>query len=150
MLLKILRYLDLRSLCRCSQVNRRFRCVTQDASLYASLNLKAYWHCVNFVALKALSYRCKYLSHLDLSWCGSDDAITPEDFKYFLSACGSRLTHLRLYCCEFVDDSVVEKISSTCTNLKGTTYNRATSRQPRLISNPLRVEKMLPKNVRYC
>ncbi|XP_014213148.1 F-box/LRR-repeat protein 4 [Copidosoma floridanum] len=112
---KIFKYLDLRSLCRCSQVNRQFNTIAVDASLYKRLNFKPYWHLINATVLDSFITKCQYLQRLDVSWCGN---IQPKDFINFLKATGSSLSHLRLNCCSFVNNDVMQEISITCTNLK--------------------------------
>ncbi|XP_066596983.1 F-box/LRR-repeat protein 4 isoform X2 [Prorops nasuta] len=119
--LKILKYLDIKSLCRLCRVNKHFNNIAQDALLYTSLNLKPYWHCLNSNALDYLLPRCQYLQRLDLSWCGNYGMIKYDDVTRFISAFGSSLTHLRLNCCQFVNDNVIFEISRTCKNLKGIT-----------------------------
>lgn len=116
--LKILRNLDLKSLCRLCRVNRYFHNIARDALLYTSLNLKPYWHCFDASALNSLAPRCHYLQQLDLSWCGNYNMIKPKDFIEFLHTSGILLTHLRLNCCQFVNDIVIHEISRVCKNLK--------------------------------
>ncbi|CAL1676719.1 unnamed protein product [Lasius platythorax] len=62
--------------------------------------------------------KCKYLRKLDLSWCGNHGFFRTTTIKEFLINCGSLLTHLRLNCCENVDNSTICQISITCKNLK--------------------------------
>ncbi|XP_011688222.1 PREDICTED: F-box/LRR-repeat protein 4-like [Wasmannia auropunctata] len=114
-IIRILRYLDLKSLCCVSRVNKHFNNLAQDPLLYTSLNLKPYWHIINAKALYYLAPKCKYLRRLDLSWC---DKFSVSDFEKFLDTCGSLLTHLRLNCCTHIDDSAMLKISKICKNLK--------------------------------
>ncbi|XP_046627361.1 F-box/LRR-repeat protein 4 isoform X1 [Neodiprion virginianus] len=116
--LKILRNLDLRSLCRCCQVNRHFNNIARDALLYTSLNLKPYWYCIDTSALETLASRCQYLQRLDLSWCGNYNTITSKDIQEFLTSSGNQLTHLRFNSCQFVNNSVILKVSMICRNLK--------------------------------
>ncbi|KAG7208510.1 hypothetical protein KM043_014733 [Ampulex compressa] len=116
--LKILKNLDLKSLCRLCRVNKHFNNIARDALLYTSLNLKPYWYCLDTSALNCLASRCQYLQRLDLSWCGNYNMIKHQDFVNFLSSCGGLLTHLRLNCCEFVNDIVIFEISRVCKNLK--------------------------------
>lgn len=118
-MLKIFKYLDLKSLGRCSQVNHHFHNIAHDALLYTSLNLKPYWHCVDATVLNNFIPRCQYLQRLDLSWCGNYDTINSTDFIAFLKISGSTLTHLRLNCCRFINDVVIYEISQICKNLKG-------------------------------
>ncbi|XP_071561373.1 F-box/LRR-repeat protein 4-like [Temnothorax nylanderi] len=113
-IIKILRNLDLKSLCRMGRVNKYFNNLVQDPLLYKSLNLKPYWHIISTKALYYLAFKCKYLRRLDLSWC---DSFSVSDLEKFLDTCGSLLTHLRLDCCSCIDDSAMLKISTVCKNL---------------------------------
>ncbi|XP_011056375.1 PREDICTED: F-box/LRR-repeat protein 4-like isoform X4 [Acromyrmex echinatior] len=114
-IMKILRNLDLKSLCRMSRVNKHFNNLAQDHLLYTSLNLKPYWNVINTKALYYLAPRCKYLRRLDLSWCNK---FSVSELENFLVTCGSLLTHLRLNCCSCVDNNTMLKISRICKNLK--------------------------------
>ncbi|XP_046813312.1 F-box/LRR-repeat protein 4 isoform X1 [Vespa velutina] len=116
--LKILRNLDLKTLCRLCRVNRHFSNIARDALLYTSLNLKPYWYCLNDHALKHLIPRCQYLQRLDLSWCGNYNMISDRDLVDFIHSCGSLLTHLRLNCCRSINDIVILEVSRICKNLK--------------------------------
>lgn len=122
-MLKILKNLDLKSLCRICRVNKYFNVIARDALLYTSLNLKPYWNCIDTSALSIIQPRCKYLQRLDLSWCGNYESITSQNFIDFIHSSGCSLTHLRLNCCRFVNDHVVSEISSVCKNLKGNNSN---------------------------
>ncbi|KOX72873.1 F-box/LRR-repeat protein 4 [Melipona quadrifasciata] len=117
-ILKILKNLDLRSLCCLCRVNKHFNNIARDALLYTSLNLKPYWYCLNTSALNSLAPRCHYLQQLDLSWCGNYNMIKYQDFIHFLYTSGTVLTHLRLNCCQFVNDAIILEISKICKNLK--------------------------------
>ncbi|XP_012227104.2 F-box/LRR-repeat protein 4 [Linepithema humile] len=117
-ILKIFKNLDLRSLYRLCRVNKHFNNLAQDVLLYTRLNLKPYWHSFDARALNCLASRCKYLQQLDLSWCGNYDMFSTTHIKNFLKNCGNLLTHLRLNCCDKVDNSVILEISRTCKNLK--------------------------------
>ncbi|XP_071565656.1 F-box/LRR-repeat protein 4-like [Temnothorax nylanderi] len=117
-LLKILTNLDVTSLCRMGRVNKCFNNLTRDPALFECLKLR------NLRPIKStrintynsiipyFESRCHFLKQLDLK---SSD-ISVETFVKFLDNCGSRLTHLRLSNCPFVDDSVLEKISKVCKN----------------------------------
>ncbi|CAD1480894.1 unnamed protein product, partial [Heterotrigona itama] len=125
--LKILKNLDLRSLCRLRRVNKHFNNIARDALLYTSLNLKPYWHCLDTSALNSLAPRCHYLQQLDLSWCGNYNMIKHQDFIHFLRTSGTVLTHLRLNCCQFVNDAVILEVSKICKNLKELCLRNCTS-----------------------
>ncbi|XP_025995379.2 F-box/LRR-repeat protein 4 isoform X1 [Solenopsis invicta] len=114
-IIKILRNLDLASLCRVSRVNKHFYNLAQDPLLYTCLNLKPYWYIIDTKALHFLTFKCTYLRQLDLSWC---DRFSVLDLEMFLDICGSLLTHLRLNCCSRIDDSIILKISRICKNLR--------------------------------
>ncbi|XP_071635243.1 F-box/LRR-repeat protein 4-like [Temnothorax longispinosus] len=117
----ILKYLDMRSFCRMSKVNKRFNNLTQDSSLFKCLNLrnlkKEYSKDSYFCYDKILSYfasKCTDLRQLDLT----ASCISEPDFVNFLQSCGHCLTHLRLSSCEFVGKLSLLKISEICKNLK--------------------------------
>ncbi|XP_038209936.1 F-box/LRR-repeat protein 4 [Zerene cesonia] len=117
-ILSVMKYLDMQSLCRCAQVNRHFRRLASDAILYRSIDLRPYWYCVRSQVLMTLSKRCKFLQKLDLSWCGSHCMIQPHYVVNFLKDSGAELTHLRMNCCKFVDNSVLRAIVDTSPNLQ--------------------------------
>jgi len=117
--LKILEYLDLKSLYCICNVNKYFNTLARDFTLYKCLNLRPYWYSFDTNALSSLISRCKCLQQLDLSWCGNHNMLTSASLIDFLKECGGTLTHLRLNCCKIVDDSVTLQISSTCKELKG-------------------------------
>lgn len=119
-IIKILKYLNFKSLCHISRVNKHFNNLTQDPLLYTRLNLKPYWYIINSKALNYLAFRCKYLKQLDLSWC---DSFSVPDLEKFLDTCGSLLTHLRLNSCLYIDDVAMLKISTICRNLQGMYIN---------------------------
>ncbi|XP_049860890.1 F-box/LRR-repeat protein 4 isoform X1 [Schistocerca gregaria] len=125
--LKILGYLDLKSLRKCSLVNKHFYALATDSLLYTELNLKEYWYCVTRQTLNNLALRCQHLQKLDLSWCGGTKTIKSADFVQFISNCGSQLTHIRLHSCKFIDDEALSKIAFTCTRLKELGLRNCTS-----------------------
>ncbi|XP_050350921.1 F-box/LRR-repeat protein 4 [Nymphalis io] len=117
-ILSVMKYLDMQSLCRCAQVNKHFSRLASDAILYRCIDLRPYWHCVRSQVLLTLSMRCKFLQKLDLSWCGSHCMIQPQYVVNFLRDSGAELTHLRMNCCKFVDNSVLRAIVDTSSNLQ--------------------------------
>ncbi|KAL6260580.1 hypothetical protein P5V15_008101 [Pogonomyrmex californicus] len=112
---RILKYLDLKSLCYMSRVNRYFNNLAQDPLLFTSLNLKPYWNIIDKRLFEFLTPRYKYLRKLDLSWSCRFSNI---EIVKFINTCGSFLTHLRLRCSRNITDIVVLEISRTCKNLK--------------------------------
>ncbi|KPI99287.1 F-box/LRR-repeat protein 4 [Papilio xuthus] len=117
-ILTIMRYLDMQSLNRCAQVNRHFNRLALDSILYRCIDLRPYWHCVRSQVLSILATRCKFLQKLDLSWCGSHCMIQSHYVTKFLKQNCSELTHLRMNCCEFVDNSVLISIVDSCAYLQ--------------------------------
>ncbi|XP_024889201.1 F-box/LRR-repeat protein 4-like [Temnothorax curvispinosus] len=118
-ILIILKYLDMRSFCRMSKVNKRLNNLTQDPFLFKCLNLRNLQkkYSSSFCYDKILFYfasKCKYLQQLDLT----KSCISATDFVNFLQSCGDCLTHLRLSGCNFVDKLSLLKISEICKNLK--------------------------------
>ncbi|KAH8375782.1 hypothetical protein KR200_006425 [Drosophila serrata] len=116
-LLRILSYLDLKSLFRVGQVSRIFYDISSHPLLYAELSLKPYWHLASSTLLCTLALRATMLRKLDLSWCGGLGNISPTEFKKFLTQRGDNLTHLRLNSCKFLNSSCIETVGIVCDNL---------------------------------
>ncbi|XP_024883148.1 F-box/LRR-repeat protein 2-like isoform X1 [Temnothorax curvispinosus] len=118
-LLKILKYLDLETLCRMSQVDKRFKDLTQDPELYTHLDMTNKSEKYMCHVFSYFTPRCKYLQQLDLT--GSKFDI--DDFVNFLNNCGSCVTHLRLSKCILIKcytdfNPALKEIGKTCKNLK--------------------------------
>ncbi|XP_034098475.1 F-box/LRR-repeat protein 4 [Drosophila albomicans] len=116
-LLKILSYLDLKSLFRMGQVSRLFYDISTHPLLYGELSLKPYWQLTNSKLLCTLARRATMLRKLDLSWCGGFGEVSPTEFKKFLTQRGDNLTHLRLNSCKFLNASCIETVGIVCDNL---------------------------------
>ncbi|EDW00550.1 GH11799 [Drosophila grimshawi] len=116
-LLKILSYLDLKSLFCVGQVSRLFYEISTHPLLYCDLSLKPYWQLANSELLCTLARRATLLRKLDLSWCGGFGEVSPTEFKKFLTQRGDNLTHLRLNSCKFLNASCIETIGIVCDNL---------------------------------
>nr|XP_016925543.1 F-box/LRR-repeat protein 4 [Drosophila suzukii] len=116
-LLRILSYLDLKSLFRVGQVSRTFYDISTHPLLYAEISLKPYWHLANSELLCTLARRATMLRKLDLSWCGVFNTVSPTEFKKFLTQRGDNLTHLRLHSCRFLNGSCIENVGIVCDNL---------------------------------
>ncbi|KAI8034190.1 hypothetical protein M5D96_013041 [Drosophila gunungcola] len=116
-LLRILSYLDLKSLFRVGQVSRTFYDISTHPLLYAELSLKPYWHVASSELLCTLARRATMLRKLDLSWCGGLGNVSPTEFKKFLTQRGDNLTHLRLNSCKFLNASCIENVGIVCDNL---------------------------------
>lgn len=122
-ILKILKNLDMKSLCSMNRVNKHLNILTRDPLLFTSLNLRNMCdkelRNINFFRnyniMLYFTTRCKYLQQLDLT--RSDFLI--DHFVEFLNICGSGLTHLRLHFCKFVNDVALLQISKICKKLKG-------------------------------
>ncbi|XP_013143957.1 PREDICTED: F-box/LRR-repeat protein 4 [Papilio polytes] len=117
-ILTIMKYLDMQSLNRCAQVNHHFNRLALDSILYRCIDLRPYWHCVKSQVLDILSTRCKFLQKFDLSWCGSHCMIQSQYVTKFLKQNCTELTHLRMNCCGFVDNSVLMSIADSCAYLQ--------------------------------
>ncbi|KYN17232.1 F-box/LRR-repeat protein 4, partial [Trachymyrmex cornetzi] len=100
----ILRNLDLISLCRVREVNKRFNNLAQDHLLHTSLNLEPYYCIINTQALNYLAPRCKYLRRLNLSLCND----ISDDIGQFLVSHGSLLTQLQLNHLKIYDNTILE------------------------------------------
>lgn len=138
--MKILSYLDLKSLFRMGQVSRLFYEISTHPLLYVELSLKPYWQVANSELLCTLARRATMLKKLDLSWCGGFGEVSPTEFKKsvdkligwslfkpsllisfdrFLTQRGDNLSHLRLNSCKFLNASCIETIGIVCDNLTG-------------------------------
>lgn len=116
-LLKILSYLDLKSLFRMGHTSRLFYDISTHPLLYGELSLKPYWQLTNSKLLCTLARRATMLRKLDLSWCGGFGEVSPTEFKKFLTQRGDNLTHLRLNSCKFLNASCIETVGIVCDNL---------------------------------
>ncbi|XP_017109275.2 F-box/LRR-repeat protein 4 [Drosophila bipectinata] len=116
-LLRILSYLDLKSLFLVGRVSRTFYDISIHPLLYGELSLKPYWHLASSELLCTLASRATMLRKLDLSWCGGMGNISPTEFKKFLTQRGDNLTHLRLSSCKFLNASCIETVGIVCDNL---------------------------------
>ncbi|XP_077293273.1 F box and leucine-rich-repeat gene 4 isoform X2 [Arctopsyche grandis] len=121
--IKIFSYLDLRSLCRCAQVNKTFYRLASDPLLFRSVNLKPYWHCIDESVIYTLSNKATLLQKIDLSWYGCEKVPSYGCFLQLMQFCGSTLTHLRLNACRFVDHPIINCISDNCPNLRELSLN---------------------------
>ncbi|XP_024877351.1 uncharacterized protein LOC112458137 [Temnothorax curvispinosus] len=120
-ILMILKYLDIRSFCRMSKVNKRLNNLTQDSFFFKCLNLrnlkKVYYKDSFFCYNKILFYfasKCKYLQQLDFT----ESCISVPNFVNFLQSCSDCLTHLRLSSCRFVDELSLLNILEICKKSK--------------------------------
>ncbi|XP_071572471.1 F-box/LRR-repeat protein 4-like [Temnothorax nylanderi] len=114
-LLIILKYLDLITLCRLNCVNKRFNILIRDPKLYTRLNIRRVTDkYITHNVFRYFTARCKYLQQLDLTASNFD----VKNFVKFLDNCGRNLTHLRLGHCSYVNNRVLLKISEICINLK--------------------------------
>ncbi|XP_053698120.1 F-box/LRR-repeat protein 4 [Sabethes cyaneus] len=126
-LFKITSFLDLRSLFRCGGVCRTFhQIIAANSLLYTEVNLRPYWNCATSGTLRSLRNRCAYTKKLDLSWCGTFNAILPSEFKDFMAACGGSLTHLRLDSCKFITNSLQTIATNCMENLRELTLQNHT------------------------
>ncbi|TDG41178.1 hypothetical protein AWZ03_012396 [Drosophila navojoa] len=131
-LLKILSYLDLKSLFRMGQVSRLFYDISTQPLLYCDLSLKAYWQLADSELLCTLARRATMLRKLDLSWCGGFGEISPTEFKKFLTQRGDNLTHLRLNSCKFLNATCIETVGIVCDNLIELSLRNCTTNPPLL------------------
>ncbi|KAL1509826.1 hypothetical protein ABEB36_004505 [Hypothenemus hampei] len=126
-LLKIFGYLDLISLSRCAQVNKRWNVIANDECFYQEIDLKMHWNKVNTKVLNKLKKNLKKVRKLDMTWCNNDQ-ITPSSFfgqnfnfrntiQSILLITKNTLTHLCMDHNLLVTDEVIEIIAA-CPNLE--------------------------------
>uniref|UniRef100_A0A1I8JDA9 F-box domain-containing protein n=1 Tax=Macrostomum lignano TaxID=282301 RepID=A0A1I8JDA9_9PLAT len=109
LLLRILGRLDLLSLLRLGNTCRLLQRHCRDPLLYTELRLRPHSIRVCDASLSVLEHRTGCLTGLDMSWCGTDGAISPGSFcRLLLGTC--LLTDLRLANCKFLDDACLAAI----------------------------------------
>ncbi|CAH1115917.1 unnamed protein product [Phaedon cochleariae] len=110
-IIHIFQYLDLKSLSRCAQVNKRWNEASADSFLYQNLSLKFYWYLVNCDTLQYFMKKCKTLKKLDLSWCGNDIDGFDQQLAIYLGANSNSLTHLSLGNCKYINYEIMMELS---------------------------------------
>ncbi|XP_068749204.1 F-box/LRR-repeat protein 4-like isoform X2 [Montipora capricornis] len=114
----IFSFLELIDLTRAARTCRLFFLHCYDPVWYKELDLKPYWSLITNEALDSLQIRCSSTEKLDLSWAGPYGAVTSPSICRFLQHCGSKLVCLRLSCCQYVNDEVINSISRHCPYLE--------------------------------
>ncbi|XP_060530492.1 F-box/LRR-repeat protein 4 [Cylas formicarius] len=121
--LHIFHYLDLKSLSRCAQVNRKWNQISGDQSLYQNISFKIYWYLVDDGTLKHFTDTCTNIRKLDLSWCNTNQLFHhklnheyQKSLKRLLSKNQTTLSHLNLNDNYFVDNELMYTISE-CSEL---------------------------------
>ncbi|ERL87168.1 F-box/LRR-repeat protein 4 [Dendroctonus ponderosae] len=117
-ILKVFQCLDLKSLSRCAQVNRRWNKLAQDQTLYRNISLKIYWYLVNEQTLDFFINKIQNVKKLDLSWCNQYQISFNKrlDYDYhckilsLLEESSRTITHLSMNDNYFVDSDVLNKI----------------------------------------
>eukprot|EP00088_Acartia_fossae_P021172 TRINITY_DN22663_c0_g1_i11.p1 TRINITY_DN22663_c0_g1~~TRINITY_DN22663_c0_g1_i11.p1 ORF type:complete len:601 (-),score=50.87 TRINITY_DN22663_c0_g1_i11:588-2390(-) len=108
--LKILGYLDLKSLVRLSAVSTKFHTFAQDSFLYGRIDLRDIFYCVSSATMQWLLPKCSNLQELDLSWCGNYGKLTPAMLQEFLKHCGNNLNKIRLDNCHVATGQVLQSL----------------------------------------
>ncbi|CAH1967496.1 unnamed protein product [Acanthoscelides obtectus] len=115
-MIHIFQYLDLKSLCRCARVNKRWNEIVNDPFLYQTLSLKPYWYLVNCNTIDYFMKKCTSLKKLDISWCGNDIEGFDKKLAIFIGANCDTLTHCSLSNCKYISREMLTELS-TCRNL---------------------------------
>ncbi|KAL1490712.1 hypothetical protein ABEB36_013363 [Hypothenemus hampei] len=91
--------LDLRSLNRCAQVNKRWNSIASDPYFYRNVDLKTYWNKINGNTLEKLKKKLCKVRKLDMAWC-NEYLIGGVEFNNsmasILETVKDTLTHLSL------------------------------------------------------
>ncbi|XP_030755824.1 F-box/LRR-repeat protein 4 [Sitophilus oryzae] len=119
-ILKIFQYLDLKSLSRCAQINKRWNTLCQDQTLYQCISLKIYWHLVDTKAIEYFRKKNINVKKLDLSWCDQGQVYGQHilnseyyiQLRNFLDEIKHTVTHISLNDNYFVDNNIMNVISS--------------------------------------
>ncbi|KAL1491944.1 hypothetical protein ABEB36_012460 [Hypothenemus hampei] len=111
--------LDLHSLTRCAQVNKRWNSIASDSHFYRDVDLKMYWHKMNVNTLGKLKKRLLKVRKLDMSWCNEllIEHVFNNSIASILEKSKDTLTHLCLNQTHCVSNSVWHGILK-CPNLE--------------------------------
>ncbi|KAL1493081.1 hypothetical protein ABEB36_011212 [Hypothenemus hampei] len=113
--------LDLRSLSRCAQVNKRWNSIASDPHFYREVDLKGYWDKISFNTLEKLKGKLQMVRKLDMTWC--NDIILIAPYEYFdsltsiLEGAQNTLTHLCLNHTIWITKPMMQRIFD-CPNLE--------------------------------
>ncbi|KAL1492485.1 hypothetical protein ABEB36_010735 [Hypothenemus hampei] len=117
----IFAYLDLRSLNRCAQVNKRWNLIASDLYFYQEVDLKVYWDKINGINLRKLKNKLLIVRKLDMTWCRDFTLITAPEYRDSLTSilkqAKDTLTHLCLNHTNFVSEETMQQIFE-CSNLE--------------------------------
>ena len=111
-ILKVLGNLGMEDLFACAQLSRRFKCVSQDESLWIKMNISLRKLPMSYL-LRVLDNGCKYLS-LYHSRIRAETG-TSDDFILKKSC---QLRYLDFSFCKAFDDFVLERILVSCNSLQ--------------------------------
>jgi len=117
-ILYIFKFLDFKSLVRCSQVSSLFRDISYDSTLYNTVQLKQIFDKVNNETFKFLYNRADILTSLDLSWCGNYGRISPAVLSSFLSLKCENLVKLNVSNCHVFNNECLRSVSAFCPRLE--------------------------------
>ncbi|KAL1492469.1 hypothetical protein ABEB36_010720 [Hypothenemus hampei] len=117
----IFHYLNLRSLSRCAQVNKRWNSIASDPRFYQEVDLKVYWNKINGKNLEKLKNKLQIVRKLDMTWCHDFTLITNDEYfdslTSILEGTKDTLTHLCLNHTDFVSKVAMQQIFA-CLNLE--------------------------------
>ncbi|KAL1492476.1 hypothetical protein ABEB36_010726 [Hypothenemus hampei] len=125
-LYNIFNRLDLLSLSRCAQVNKRWNLIASDLHFYQEVDLKVYWDKINGNNLGKLKDKLQIVRKLDMSWCTdyhpSFDVHAILEYRAILinilEGAKDTLTHLCLnHTTDFVSEVTMQQIFD-CPNLE--------------------------------
>ncbi|KAL1490658.1 hypothetical protein ABEB36_013317 [Hypothenemus hampei] len=112
--------LDLCSLSRCAQVNRRWNSIASDLHFYRDVDLKMYWNKINGKTLEKLKEKLQKVRKLDLAWCNEylmgGDAFN-NSIASILETVKDTLTHLSLNSTRWLTKLTIQRIFN-CPNLE--------------------------------
>ncbi|KAL1492364.1 hypothetical protein ABEB36_010622 [Hypothenemus hampei] len=120
-LYNIFDHLDLRSLSRCAQVNKRWNSVASDLHFYQEVDLKMFWDKINGKNLRKLKNKLQIVKKLDMTWCNDSTLIRRNEYFNtlisILEAAKDTLTHLCLNYTNRISEEAFEQIFE-CPNLE--------------------------------
>ncbi|KAL1492366.1 hypothetical protein ABEB36_010624 [Hypothenemus hampei] len=120
-LYNIFSYLDLRSLSRCAQVNKKWNSIASDLHFYQKVDLKMYWNKFNIDTLGKLKEKLQIVRKLDMTSCNDFTLIRASEYHDNLTSIVEKakntLTHLCLNHTNCVSEVTMQQIFK-CSNLE--------------------------------
>ena len=116
-LLKVLGFLAIDDLFRISRVNKLLHHLSQDTSLYVTMNMRPFYPLIVDQSLLYLAEKFTDIQSLELSWLGANNQLSTSSLCDLLRKTPN-LIELRMSSCPMLASSVLETLAIYCSNLE--------------------------------